>query len=495
MPEDTSVYTGAMPTREGELTVEMHGMAPVPVANRYGGIHRIFTIWFTPNLVPAAFFIGVLALDLGFALGAVAIVTGTVLGALLVSVLCSWGPRTGVGQLPLARLQFGKTVVVPGLLMWFSTIAWDAINAIFGAEAIHLLMHVPFWTGLLIVLVMQGLLGVFGYELMHTFERWGSIVLGLLFLAITVKIVQIGSIHSVATVHGGAKAGTFILMTTIAASFVVSWAAYASEYSRYLKPDTSRAAIFSLTLAGTVLSSVWIEILGLAAAAAATDNTAGGIQHLLGGGLLGALALVAIWIGTVAVNAMNDYSGSLALQAAGFRVRRPVVAVIVTVLAFFLTLWLNTGDLAAMFENVLLFIIYWVPPFAAIQMVDWWRKRGLMNTGDVVGSVLKPGWDALVALAAGFLASTPFMDTSFYVGSASAFWLQGGDIAFGVGFVAGLVIYAGVRWLETGTLRDAAAAVPVAGFRGEGSRYQPGCDDPLNPAGVPAPTTLRDHEI
>ena len=456
MSDDTSVYAGVMPSREGELSLEMHGMAPIPLANRYGGLHRIFTIWFTPNLVPAAFFIGVLALNLGFALGTLAIAAGTVLGALLVSVLCSWGPSTGVGQLPLARLQFGKTVVVPGLLMWFSTIAWDAINAIFGAEAIHLLIHVPFWLGLLIVLVMQGLLGVFGYELMHTFERWGSIVLGLLFIAITVKIVQIGDFSSVATVHGGAQAGTFILMTTIAASFVVSWAAYASEYSRYMKPDTSRKAIFALTLAGTTLSSVWIELLGLAAAAAATDDTAGGIQHLLGGGWLGVLALIAIWIGTVAVNAMNDYSGSLALQAAGFKVRRPVVAVVVTVIAFFLTLWLNTGDLATKFENVLLFITYWVPPFAAIQMVDWWRKHGKMNTRDVVGAALKPGWDALAALVIGFAAAVPFMDTSLYVGYASSHWLQGGDIAFGVGFVVGLVVYAGIRRAETGTLRDPA---------------------------------------
>jgi nucleobase:cation symporter-1, NCS1 family len=459
--EDTSVYTGAMPTREGELSLEMQGMAPIPLANRYGGIHRIFTIWFTPNLVPAAFFIGVIALNLGFALGTAAIVLGTVLGALLVSVLCSWGPSTGVGQLPLARLQFGRTVVVPGLLMWFSTIAWDAINAIFGAEAIHLLIHVPFWIGLLIVLAMQGMLGVFGYELMHTFERWGSIALGAMFVAITVKIVQIGNFRSAATVHGGTQVGAFILMTTIAASFVVSWAAYASDYSRYMKPDTSRAGIFTLTLAGTAASSVWIEILGLAAAAAATNDTAGGIQHLLGGGLLGGLALVAIWIGTVAVNAMNDYSGSLALQAAGFRIRRPVVAVAVTVIAFFLTLWLNTGDLATKFENVLLFITYWVPPFAAIQMVDWWRKHGVMNVQDVVGSVLKPGWDALLALAVGFLAATPFMNTSLYVGAASAHWLQGGDIAFLVGFVVGLVVYAGIRRLETGTLRDPVTAEPL----------------------------------
>jgi nucleobase:cation symporter-1, NCS1 family len=138
-----------------------------------------------------------------------------------------------------------------------------------------------------------------------------------------------------------------------------------------------------------------------------------------------------------------------------------VVAVAVTVTTCFLTLWLNTGDLATKFENVLLFITYWVPPFAAIQMVDWWRKRGVMNTADVVGAVLKPGWDALAALVIGFLAAVPFIYTSLYVGYASAHWLQGGDPAFGVGFVVGLVVYAGIRRAETGTLRDPAAGLPA----------------------------------
>jgi nucleobase:cation symporter-1, NCS1 family len=458
MADRDAVYEGAMPTRAGQVTLETRGMAPIPLANRYGGLHRIFTVWFTPNLVPAAFFIGVLALNLGFALGTLAIVAGTVLGALPVAVMCTWGPRTGLGQLPLARLQFGRTVFVPGLLMWGSTVAWDAINAIFGAAAIHLLLHVPFWIGLLIVLAMQGLLGFLGYEVMHQFEQWGSIVLGLMFIVITVKIAQIGDFHSASTVHGGAAVGAFVLMATIAASFVVSWGAYASEYSRYMKPDTSRPAIFGLTLGGVVVSSVWIEILGLGAAGVATNGTASGIRTLLGGGVLGGLGLVAIWVGTVAVNAMNDYSGSLALQAAGFRIRRPLVAVIVTVVAFFLTLWLNTGSLAGKFENVLLFITYWVPPFAAVQMVDWWRKRGNMDVREVLSTALKPGWEALVALLVGFAAATPFMDTSLYVGYASSHWLQGGDIAFAVGFVVGLLVYGGIRRVETGSWHDSEAS-------------------------------------
>jgi NCS1 family nucleobase:cation symporter-1 len=448
-----------MPSREGETTLEMHGMAPIPSHNRYGRLHRIFTVWFTPNLVPAGFFIGTLGtasfIGVGFALGVVCIVIGTLLGGLLVAILGTWGPVTGVGQIPLARLTFGKTVVVPAVLQWLSTIAWDAINAIFGAEAIHILLHVPFWIGLLIVLVMQGVLGIFGYEAMHTFTKWMSLVLGLMFVVITIKIINIGNWHAAASAHGSSLVGGFILMTTISASFVISWGAYASDYSRYMKHDTSRQRIFWLSLAGVSISSIWIEVLGLAAASLVANGTSGGIQHMLGGGLLGGLALVAIWIGTVAVNAMNDYSGSLALQAAGARIKRPYVAVIVTVIAFFLTLWLNTGTLATKFENVLLFATYWVCPFAAIQIVDWWRHRAVMDVSHIVEfDTLHTRADALVALVVGFCASIPFMNTTLVVGAVTSRWLHGGDIAFPVGFIVGGVVYALIRYAATKSARD-----------------------------------------
>jgi hypothetical protein len=67
---------------------------------------------------------------------------------------------------------------------------------------------------------------------------------------------------------------------------------------------------------------------------------------------------------------------------------------------------------------------------------------------------MKPGWDALIALLVGFGAATPFMDTALYVGPASSRWLNGGDIAFGVGFVVALVVYAGIRRVSSGTMRD-----------------------------------------
>ncbi|HLH46269.1 MAG TPA: hypothetical protein VKV25_03855, partial [Acidimicrobiales bacterium] len=108
------------------------------------------------------------------------------------------------------------------------------------------------------------------------------------------------------------------------------------------------------------------------------------------------------------------------------------------------------------FQNLLLFITYWIPPFAAIQMVDWVRNRGQLPVLDAMTSDrLRPGWDALVALLVGFGVAVPFMDTTLYVGPASSGWLHGGDIALAVGFVVGGAVYAALRYALTGSTRDA----------------------------------------
>ncbi|HET9615200.1 MAG TPA: cytosine permease, partial [Candidatus Limnocylindrales bacterium] len=74
-----------MPTHEGDLSIEAHGMEPVPESARYGSVNRLFTVWFSPNLVPAAFFVGTLAaadfIGLGWWTGLAAIIVGNVIGA------------------------------------------------------------------------------------------------------------------------------------------------------------------------------------------------------------------------------------------------------------------------------------------------------------------------------------------------------------------------------------------------------------------------------
>ena len=475
--DELRVYEGARPTRTGDLTLEGQGMAPIPEDQRYGGVHRMFTVWFTPNMELSGVFTGTLAvvLGLGFGLGLVAIVAGTIIGSLPVAILCTWGPKTGTAQVPLARLPFGKTIVLPGTVQWLSSIAWDALVGLFGGQAAQLLFHVPFWVGVAIVLLIEGAVSVYGYEFVHRLQEWGSAVLIVLFLVLTVKIFQHHIVLPHNTVHGGVLFGAFVLMVTISLSAGISWATYASDYSRYMKPNTSKAAIFWLTLAGLTASYVWVETIGLAGASVLGNQTAAGVRDLMGGGFLGVLALIAIVFGSITSNSMNDYTGSLAFQALGARVRRPIIAAVVAILAFAAILWMNAGDTSAKFTNILLFIGYWISPFCAIVMIDWHYNKAKYTPSflrrALAFSKLGNGWPAIVAFVVAFAAMVPFMNTTLINWRPVANALQGADIAFYVGFVVAGVLYYVLRRVAVGQEagRSPAPAVEVAGAEDRGA--------------------------
>jgi NCS1 family nucleobase:cation symporter-1 len=194
------------------------------------------------------------------------------------------------------------------------------------------------------------------------------------------------------------------------------------------------------------MAYIAVQAIGVAAAGTLTDQTAAGMREIMGGGVLGVVALLAIAVGSVTSNAMNDYSGSLALQTVGVRVRRPVSAVVVVVIAFALIMWLHSGDLATRFQGVLLFVSYWIPAFVAIVAIDWrYRSAGrdTVNPADEV----TPRTDALVALGAffvAFAAAVPFMHTNVIVGPVATA-LHGADLAYFVNFLVAAAVYGGYR--------------------------------------------------
>src|SRR5258706_14488268 len=63
--DELSVFEGVRPTRSGDLALESQGMAPIPEDNRYGGVHRMFTGWVTPNIELSGVFTGTLAVLFG----------------------------------------------------------------------------------------------------------------------------------------------------------------------------------------------------------------------------------------------------------------------------------------------------------------------------------------------------------------------------------------------------------------------------------------------
>ncbi len=446
-----------MPSREGDLSIESHGMEPIPESRRYGSLNRVFTVWFTPNLVPAAFFIGTLVtldfLQLGFVTSLLAIVVGNLVGSLFVALLSTMGPKLGLAQLPAARLPFGKSIVVPGLLNWVSTIGWDAINNVFGAIALTILFPgLPFWVALLVIVACQGALGIFGYEAIHTFERWGALVLGAMFVVLTISILGQADTSMVDGFSGLDQVGAFVAMVAIVASFVLAWSLYASDYSRYLPVDAPPRKVFWYTLLGMSLASGWLEILGLLVATKATGGESSDtIYAVLGGSgaIIASLAMVAIFIGTIAVNAMNDYTGSLSLQAAGVRVRRVYSAAVVAALGFVFTLILqNYGQFSANFTNFLLFISYWISPFVGVVLADWWLRGRHADARSIVDYAHLPsGMTALSALVIGFVVGIPFQNSSLGYDWGGPFnWVtvnyaHGADLAYYVGGAVAFAVY------------------------------------------------------
>ena len=457
MTAETLPRMGDMPTREGDLTIEGHGIEPIPESSRYGSVNRVFTVWFTPNLVPAAFFLGLLAsagfLQVGFTTGLIAIIVGNLVGSVLVGLLAQMGPATGMAQVPVARLPYGKSIVLPGMLNWVSCIGWDGINSVFGAAALTVLTGLDFLISLVILVVAQAMLAVIGHEAIHTFQKWMAIVLGIMFAILTVAIAGQAStgLGRGDGFTGLDQVGAFVLYASIVASFVVAWGLYASDYTRYLAPTASRSRIFWFTVLGLTLSAGWIETLGLLVADQASGGAVDTINGLLSGSVLAPMAMIAIAIGTVAVNGMNDYTGSLSLQAAGVRVPRVASALVVAVLGFFFTLYLNSGDLLTKFENYLLFVIYWVTPWAGVVLADWWLRGRKADVSKLANFASLPsGFAGLLALVVGFVVSLPFgtsvfgqeiADATGLPINAYAASLHYADIAYLVGFVVSFGVY------------------------------------------------------
>lgn len=445
---DAPAFNGRRPTRSGDLAVETHGIAPIGEHQRYGKPGRLFTVWFAPQVTMTGVFTGTLAvaLGLGFWLGMLAMIIGTVLGSLAVAYLSTWGPRTGSGQLPISRMAFGGGVVIPAALQWLSSIAWDGLVGLFGGEALSVLLDIPFWAAVLIVLVLQGAVGFFGYELIHRVQAVLTVVLFATFVVFAIKLVAGHQVITPATVAGPDLVGAFVMEVTIALSLAISWASYAADFSRYLPADSSRGRVFGFSFGGIVLAYIFVQGIGIAGANLLSDQTAAGVRTVMGDGVLGVIALLAITLAAIGSSAMNDYSGSLALQTVGVRVRRPMSAVIVTVLAFLLILWLHADDTASRFESVLLLVGYWIPAFVAVIAIDWaLRTRGRRSVNPAEETTVRgDAVAAMVAFVLAYAAAIPFMNTTLYQGPVALAW-HGADVAYFVNFVVAAVLYGGYR--------------------------------------------------
>lgn len=419
--------------------MERLGIEHVDEGSRHGRPFSTFTLWFGANLTIADFALGSLFFGLPISSIALAIVIGNVLGGLLLGLSAAMGPSFGYPQMMISRAVMGRKGNAPfALANWISTVGWFTVNIILGGYALQLAFGLPFFAAAGIMVVMDVLLATYGHDIIHSFEKLMSVVLAVMFAAMTIIAYdKIGTSFTSYEKTASFDLYFWALVVAVVFSYVMSWSPYASDYSRYLSTATSKWKVVAFTTAGGAIASAWAEVAGFFVFVAANNSHLNIIQALQGvSGGYAVFTLLAIVLGAVAADALNLYTNSLSALVLYKGAGRVQTVLLAGVVGFALAL-LGSSNFAVNYQNFLLTLDYWITPWIGVMLAAFFVKR---TTGGVDGapSFLVAG---LVAYVVGLVVSVPFVNLSSYglsyVGPA-ANALGGADVSY---FVAALVAF------------------------------------------------------
>jgi NCS1 family nucleobase:cation symporter-1 len=313
--------------------------------------------------------------------------------------------------------------------------------------------------------VVQIVVAFLGHNLIHVFERYAFPVLVIIFLIASVWMLSKG--------HPGAKHSTipggFLIELGATFGYAVGWNPYASDYTRYLKPEASKRAIALWAGLGLFLSCLLLETVGAAAgtissvAAGASANPTAAFVSVFPTWLAD-LTLLAITIGAIAANALNIYSGAISFTAIGIKlplhIRRAIVALGFGTIGFFLA-WSGLSNAGTKYNNFLLIIAYWIGPWLAVVFCDMFlrRRKSTEETERLLFDKKYANWAGPVAMAVGAGVSIwLFANQTEYVGVIPSHWGNVGDLTFEVGSLLTAVIYLTWRLLADRSARASVAA-------------------------------------
>jgi len=431
------------------VAVEPGGVEAIPLDERHGRPIGLFWTWVSPNMEFATVAVGILSVlyfGLTFWQAVAAIVIGTALGSITQGILSTWGPREGLCQMVLSRTAFGYlgNLLPAGINALTAGIGWFAVNSISGALALHALWStLPKELCLVIVVAIQLVVAFFGHNLVHAFERYAFPVLTILF--VIAAIVVLTKAHpSMHAQPGPPTVGGFLITVGAAFGYACGWNPYASDYTRYLAPETRRAPIALFAGLGVFLSCVLLEIAGAAVVTAGQSAVDPSSFTNLTPTAIGKLTLLAVVIGSVAANVLNVYSGAMSFMSIGWKLplkqARGIVAVAFAVIGFVVASF-GISNAGENYENFLLIIAYWIAPWLGVVLVDrFLRRRTAPNTATLARSY--QNWAGPIAMVVGAVVSIwLFSNQTKYVGPIPSAHPKVGDLTAEVGFVLSAVVY------------------------------------------------------
>lgn len=433
--------------RNSLTKIEPYGIEHIPDVERHGKPSSQFFLWFAAGMNFPIVVLGFSATYFGlpFWSAALAILVAGVIAATVMGYLSGMGVRLGVPQQMQARgpLGFIGNLLPVAYVNVFAGVGWAAVTVILGGQAIALLSGMPFWASALILMLLQLVVAVMGYNLIHFLQRVLSIVLFAGFVFITVVALAKGEVvNSVnESAEGFAGIGGWVIFFGYFMSFIIAWMPFASDYSRYL-PNTpaNRRGAGVFTMLGNFVTLSWMGILGvLLGATATTDDAIGALKELMGPWAIVGMGIVAL--SSFTQNFLNVYGGAISIQTMGVPVKRHTAVVFICAASYLVALWGQTGfnDGFTVFLNL---TAYFVAPYVMVLICDYilGNRRSERGLRELFDKSRKVEW-GFIAWAAGVLGSTPFWISAVYTGPIAAANPQLGDLTFYVGAAIAAIVY------------------------------------------------------
>jgi nucleobase:cation symporter-1, NCS1 family len=428
------------------VAIEHNTIQPIPLDKRHGTGSYLFTIWFGCNMNMLTVVTGALAttlFGLNFIPSCFAVVVGVLLGTIFMALHAAQGPQLGVPQMVQTRGQFGSigAIVVVGavILMYLGFIA---SNMVLGGQSIHVAVPgISINTGVVILGVVSLIAAIYGYDMIHEYSKYVSIVSGLVLLAVFVSLIFFVGLPKHFMTTGAFTWPNFIGAASLGALWTLSYAPYVSDYTRYMRKDIGVVPAFWGTYWGASLGSILPMILGaMIGLIVGNGDVVAGFAHASGGIMLPVMVIFTIAL--ACSTAINIYCGVLSaltfVQTFVTDWMPKMPARIVTsflIFAFAVTVGIvGQTNFLTNYMNFLYVLLYVLVPWTAINLVDYYLVRH--GSYDVPSFIKSDGgiygrfqWPAVICYFVGIAIEMPFVSQTLYTGPIAKM-LGGADISW-----------------------------------------------------------------
>ncbi|KAI8584592.1 hypothetical protein K450DRAFT_296090 [Umbelopsis ramanniana AG] len=468
---DVSFETAS--AEENALHIEIQGIKPVPESQRtHTRITDNFTLWFSVNTTLANLAIGALAIPvfgLGFWDSFSVILVCNIIAVAPGAFFVTFGPRYGMRQMIISRFSFGiYGGMFAALVNVVVCIGWSVINAILAAQLLTSVSNgkLPVWAAIILLSFITVIIAVFGYRIVHHYERFSWIPMWIIFFIILGEAAHHMTITPITAV-GATEAGNWLSFAATVVGYNPGWVTCAADYSVNQPASFDRRVVFILAFLGSFIPSVLLQTLGVGLttgfasnpswAAAWDANSTGGLvgEVLSPLGAFGKFLLVLLALGIIACNVPNGYSVALSFQViSSSLVKVPqwtwtiLGCIVYTIIACF-----GADHFSDILENFLLILAYYVAPYAVVILLEHivFRKKGttynLEDWNDQ--SKLPIGVAAVGAVIIGFGFALLGMSQVWLVGPiAKKIGDYGGDVGFELAIAMSALSYLALRSIE-----------------------------------------------